>query len=110
MLPLAISWLRGAKDVQKKKSDKKKASWVEFAVKGSKMATKVLKGQLRVAGVRYQVERFMTAEPNPFCGVCSRLGHVEARCGVLKMPACIVCAGRHLTNHHKCNVVGCKAM
>jgi len=41
--------------------------------------------------------------------VCSRWGHVEAKCGSLKMPACMLCAGRHLTKNNKCNVVGCKA-
>jgi len=109
VLPLAISWIGGPKDVQKKKTEGKKASSVVFAVKGSKMAEKVLKGELRAAGVKYDVERFMTAGPNSFCGVCSRWGHVEAKCGSLKMPACMLCAGRHLTKDHKCNVVGCKA-
>jgi hypothetical protein len=109
VLPLAISWIGGPKDVHKKKGDGKKASSVVFAVKGSKMAEKVLKGGLRAAGVKYDVERFMTAGPDSFCGVCSRWGHVEAKCGALKMPACMLCAGQHLTKDHKCNVVGCKA-
>jgi hypothetical protein len=109
VLPLAISWIGGPKDVQNKKGDGKKASSVVFAVKGSKMAEKVLKGGLRAAGVKYDVERFMTAGPDSFCGVCSRWGHVEAKCGSLKMPACMLCAGGHLTKDHKCNVVGCKA-
>jgi hypothetical protein len=109
VLPLAISWIGEPKDVQKKKGDGKKASSVVFAVKGSKMAEKVLKGGLRAAGVKYDVERFMTACPDSFCGVCSRWGHVEAKCGSLKMLACMLCAGRHLTKDHKCNVVGCKA-
>jgi len=109
VLPLAINWIGGPKDVQKKKAEGKKASMVVFAVKGSKMAQKVLKGGLRAAGVKYDVEKFMNAGPDSFCGVCSRWGHVEAKCGSLKMPACMLCAGRHLTKDHKCNVVGCKA-
>jgi len=43
VLPLAINWIGGPKDVQKKKTEGKKASSVVFAVKGSKMAQKVLK-------------------------------------------------------------------
>jgi len=109
VLPLAISWIGGPKDVQKKKVEGKKASSVVFAVKGSKMAERVLKGGLRAAGTKYEVERFATAGPDSFCGVCSRWGHIEAKCGALKMPACMLCAGRHLTKDHKCNVVGCKA-
>jgi len=109
VLPLTINWIGGPKDVQKKKAEGKKASSVVFAVKGSKMAEKVLKGGLRVAGVKYDVEKFMNAGPDSFCGVSSRWGHVEAKCGSLKMPACMLCAGRHLTTDHKCNVVGCKA-
>jgi len=109
VLPLAINWIGGLKDVQKKKAEGKKASSVVFAVKGSKMAEKVLKGGLRAAGVKYDVERFVNAGPDSFCGVCSRWGHVDAKCGSLKMPACMLCAGRHLTKDHKCNVVGCKA-
>ena len=82
---------------------------VVFAVKGSKMAKKVLKGGLKAARVKYDVEKFMNAGPDSFCGVCSRWGHVEAKCGSLKMPACMLCAGKHLTKDHKCNMVGCKA-
>jgi len=106
VLPLAINWIGGPKDVQKKKAEGKKASSVVFAVKGSKMAEKVLKGGLRAAGVKYDVEKFVNAGPDSFCGVCSRWGHVDAKCGSLKMPACMLCAGRHLTKDHKCNVVG----
>jgi len=51
----------------------------------------------------------MTAGPDSFCGVCSRWGHVKGKCGALKMPACMLCAGQHLTEDHQCNVVGCKA-
>jgi len=109
VLPLAINWIGGPKDVQKKKAEGKKAYLVVFAVKGSKMAEKVLKGGLRAAGVEYDVEKFMNAGPDSFCGVCSRWGHVDAKCGSLKMPACMLCVGKHLTKDHKCNVVGCKA-
>jgi len=109
VLPLAINWIGGPKDVQKKKAEGKKASSVVFVVKGSKMAEKVLKGGLRAAGVKYDVEKFVNAGPDSFCGVCSRWGHVEAKCGSLKMLACMLGAGRHLTKDHKCNVVGCKA-
>jgi len=109
VLPLAINWIGGPKDVQKKKTEGKIASSVVFAVKGSKMAEKVLKGGLRAAGIKYDVEKFMNAGPDSFCGVCSRWGHVEPKCGSLKMPACMLCTGRHLTKDHKCNVVGCKA-
>jgi len=87
----------------------KKESLVVFAVKGSKMAEKVLKGGLRAAGIKYDVEKFVNAGLDSFCGVCSRWGHVDAKCGSLKMPACMLCAGRHLTKDHKGNVVGCKA-
>jgi len=109
VLPLAINWIGGLKDVQNKKAEGKKASTVVFAVKGSIMAEKVLMGGLRAAGVKYDVGKFMNARPDSFCGVCSRWGHVEAKCGSLKMPVCMLCAGRHLTKDHKCNVVGCKA-
>jgi len=109
VLPLTISWIGGPKDVQKKKGEGKKASSVVFAVKGNEMAERVLKGGLRAAGVNYDVEKFMTAGPDSFCGVCSRWGHIEAKCGSLGMLACMLCAGRHLTKDHKCNVVGCKA-
>jgi hypothetical protein len=44
VLPWAINWIRGPKDAQKKKGKGKKASSVEFTVKGSQMAEKVLNG------------------------------------------------------------------
>ena len=109
VLPLAINWIGGLIDVQKKKVEGKKELSVVFAVMGSKMAKRVLKGALWAAGVKYDVEKFMNAGPDSFCGVCSRWGHVEQKCGALKMPACMLCEGRHLTKDHKCNVVGCKA-
>jgi hypothetical protein len=109
VLPLAISLIGGPKDVQKKMGEGRWASTVVLAVKGSKMAEKVLKGGLWAAGVKYDVERCITARPDSFCRVCSRWGHVEVKCGALKMPACMLCAGQHLTKDHKYNVVGCKA-
>jgi len=108
-LPLAINWIGGPKDVQKKKSEGKKASTVVFAVKGSKMAEKVLTGGLRVAGGKHDAEKFVNAGPDSFCAVCSRWGHVEVKCGSLKIPVCMLCARRHLTKDYKCNVVRCKA-
>jgi len=109
VLPLAIICIGGPKDVHRKIVEGKTASTVVFAVKGSKMAQKVLKGGLRAAGAKYDAEKFINAGPDFFCGTCSRWGHVEAKCGSLKMPACMLCTGRHLTKDHKCNVVGCKA-
>jgi hypothetical protein len=50
----------------------------------------------------------MTAGPDYFCGVCTRWGQVEAKCGALKMPDWMLCVGQHLTKDHRCNVVGCK--
>jgi hypothetical protein len=108
VLPLAIGWIGGPQDVGRKKGEGNKASSVVFAIKGSKMAEKVSMGGLRAAGVKHDVERFMTAGPDSFCGICSRWGHVEAKCGALKMLACMVCAGKHLMKDHKCSVVGCK--
>jgi len=109
VLPLAINWIGGPKDAQKRKEEEKKASSVVFAVKGSKMAENILRGGLRAAGVKYDVQKFSTAGSDSFCGVCSRWGHVEAKCGALKILACMLCVGRHLTKYHKCNMVGCKA-
>ena len=73
------------------------------------MAETVFKGGLRAAGVKYDVEMFMTAGPDCFSGVCSSCGHVEAKCRAWKMPTCMLCVGQHLTKNHRCNVVGCKA-
>ena len=109
VLPLATNWIGGPKDVQRKKAEGKKASSVVFAVKGSKMAKQLLIGGLRTAGITYDVERLVNAGPDSFCRACSRWGHVDAKCGSLKMPVCMLCAGSHLTKDHKCNVVGCKA-
>jgi len=109
VLRLAINWIGGPKHVGKKKAEGKKASPAVFAVKGSKMAEIVLKGGLRVAAMKYDLEKFMNAGPDSFRGVGSRWGHVEAKCGWLKMPAWMLCSGRHLTKDHQCNMVGCKA-
>ena len=109
VIRLAINWIGGLKDVRKKIGKGKTASSVVFAVNGIQMARKVSKRGLRAEGVKDHVERFVNASPDSFCGVCSRWGQVEAKCGALKMPACMLCAERPLTKDHKCNVVGCTA-
>jgi len=109
VLPFTIDWIGGAKDVQTMTAEEKNASLVVFAVKGSKMGENLLKRGLRGAGIKYNLEMFVNAGPDSFCGICSRWGHVNANCWSLKMLACLLCAGRHLPKDHKCNVVGCKA-
>jgi hypothetical protein len=58
--------------------------------------------------VKYDVQIFINAGPDSFCGVCSRWGHGEGKSGALKMPACTWCAGEHVSNDHKCTIVDCK--
>ena len=93
VLPLTINWIGERKDVQKKMAAGKKASMGVFALKGSEMAKNILKGGLRAVGVKYDAERFMTAGLHFFCGVCSRWGPVDAKCGAAKMLTCMSCAG-----------------
>lgn len=109
MLPLAMNWIRGPKDGHEEKVQGKKASSVVFAVKGTKLAETVSKGGWRAAGVQYNVEKFVNPGPDSFSGVCSIWGHVDAKCESWKMPACMLCAGKHLMKEHQCNVVGCEA-
>jgi len=109
VLPLAISWIGGPKEVQKKKVEGKKALSVVFAVKGSKMGEKVLKGGLSAAGVKYDVDKFINAGQDSFCGVCSRWGHVDFEVWVVEDAGLHVMCGKTFNKDHKCNVVGCKA-
>lgn len=71
VLQLAINGIGGSKYVQEKKQLGTKAALVVSAVKGSKMAEKVLNGGLRAAGVKHDQQKFMNAGPDAICGICS---------------------------------------
>jgi hypothetical protein len=67
----------------------------------------VLRQDIKVAGVRYQVEAFTNAAPDSRCELCYGWGHIETKCS--NKPKCGNCSGNHRTSDHKCNVVGCTA-
>jgi len=70
-IPLAINWTGGPKDVQRRTGERKSASSVVFAVKGSIMAESDLKGGLNAAAMNYDLEMFLNAGPVSFCRECS---------------------------------------
>jgi hypothetical protein len=72
-------------------------------------------GQLRVwaenVGAHHtsssEVERFEEERPDTQCANCSRWGHVESHCDVPERIRCSLCAEKHKTDQHKCQVVDC---
>jgi hypothetical protein len=110
VIPMAINWLgRPADIMEKRKSGEKDAMSVVISIKAKKVAQKCLEKGLRVAGVWYEVERYIRAEPDAFCESCCWWDHHVSQCGRLTMEKYMLYAGSHETEDHVCDVMGCKA-
>ena len=80
---------------------------VVFVVKGSRLVKSLVEKGIKGAGLWYQVEAFMNADPDSRCELCCQWGHTDIQCS--NKPRCGYCSGNHHTSDHKCNVVGCMA-
>jgi hypothetical protein len=112
VVPMAINWLGRTADIkEKRKSGEKQATSVVFSIKGKKIAQRCLEKGLRAAGVWHEVERYIHAGPDTFCESCCGWAHHDSKCGRLGLGVvkCMLCAGKHKTEDHQCDVVGCKA-
>jgi hypothetical protein len=109
-IPTRIYWLGSPTRIKERFNNGEiVASSVVFAVRGHAEIQKLMRVGIKAAGMRYEVETFLSAGPDSMCAICSRWGHIENKCQFSKLPRCMYCAGPHLTSQHKCNVVGCKA-
>ena len=62
---------------------------------------------LRFGGAPKVVEKYWEAGPGSVCMTCSGIGHDRlGGCGE-RSPQCVICAGAHKSENHKCGVTGC---
>jgi hypothetical protein len=82
---------------------------VVFSIKWKKIAQRCFETGLRAAGVWHKVERYIHTGPDTFCESCCRWGHYVSKYCMLGVVQCMGCAGKHKTEDHQCDVMGCKA-
>lgn len=63
---------------------------------------------LRFGGVVKIVEKYWESGPSSVCMTCCRIGHERmGKCGD-RVPKCVISAGPHKVEDHRCGVLGCK--
>ncbi len=89
-------------------SGNKRGSAIVITVKGEAEAKNLCASGLRFGGIVSVVEKYWEAGPNSVCMTCCGIGHERMRdCG--DRPArCVICAGPHKIEEHRCGVVGCR--
>jgi len=109
VIPTQVRWLANPRTISERRQNGEiAASSVVLVVKGSSVAQRVVKKDIKVAGVWYHVETYTNEGPGSRCELCRGWGHIENKCG--SKAKCGSCSGHHRTSDHKCNVVGCTAM
>jgi hypothetical protein len=83
------------------------ASLVVFAVQGEDTAHRLLKEGVRVCRNRFTVERYQEEWPDVQCSNCTKWGHINSKCDSQTKTKCNLCAEKHRTDQHQCQVVGC---
>ena len=70
-------------------------------------AQQAIRNRLYVLGISVRAEKLHSTAPTSQCTKCQRFGHTEARC-TQQHYVCRICAGRHSTLTHKCNICNAK--
>jgi hypothetical protein len=70
-------------------------------------AQQAIRNRLYVLGISVRAEKLHATAPTSQCTKCQRFGHTEARC-TQQHYVCRICAKRHSTLTHKCNICGAK--
>lgn len=84
-----------------------KGSAIVITVGNSIEAAKLYAKELRFGGALKVVERYWEAGPSSVCMTCLGLGHDRlGSCGD-KEVQCVICAGTHKAENHKCGITGC---
>jgi len=80
---------------------------VVITVRGREAAKQLLNGRIRAGGKKLKMEEFAEEGKDVQCGKSAAWGHSEFRCPQLGMLRYGLCAERHRTSHHVCQVAGC---
>jgi hypothetical protein len=112
IVPMAVQWIKPWKQINERwQAGEIKASSVVVVIRDRDSAVKTLTTGLRVAGKRYDCERYERVGPDTQCRNCCEWGHIEARCplAVIGTAKSSYCAGSHRTESHQCTVTDCTA-
>ena len=86
-----------------------KGSAIVITVGNEAEASKLCSKGLRFGGAPKVVEKYWEAGPGSVCMTCSGIGH-DRLGGCKERPEqCVICAGAHKTENHRCGVTGCAA-
>ena len=86
-----------------------RGSAIVITVGNEAEASKLCAKGLRFGGAPKVVEKYWEAGPSSICMTCSGIGHDRlGGCGERPIQ-CVICAGAHKSENHKCGVTGCTA-
>ena len=84
-------------------------SAIVITVGNSTEASRLCSKGLRFGGALKVVEKYWEAGPSSICMSCAGIGHDRlGKCGDSGVQ-CVICAGAHKVESHKCGVTGCTA-
>ncbi len=86
-----------------------RGSAIVITVGNSTEASQLCSKGLRFGGTLKVVEKYWEAGPCSICMSCAGIGHDRlGKCGNRGVQ-CVICAGAHKVESHKCGVIGCTA-
>ena len=92
---------------EQQESSNKQGSAIVITVSSESEAKKLCASGLRFGGVVKVVEKYWESGPSSVCMTCSGIGHERmGKCGD-RVPKCVICAGPHKIEDHRCGVTGC---
>ena len=93
--------------VERLESGSGRGSAIVITVGNSAEASKLCSKGLRFGGALKVVEKYWEAGPNLVCMSCAGVGHDRlGECGDRAIQ-CVICAGAHKAENHRCGVTGC---
>ena len=107
--PFSMRWMRSKRIIEQyyqKGRLPQDAASVVFKV-CSKVVGKKLLTEMWVAGVKFRAMPYIADRADTLCSRCSQWGHSKFCCHQGGAPVCVICAGPHRTEEHKCEVVIC---
>jgi hypothetical protein len=107
-VPMPARWLGNQFEIKRRfLSGEIRVSSAVFTVKGKDVASHLIQGGVRVAGLHFAVERFINRGHDSLCETCNFWGHYADRCPQPSMPRCAICAKAHHAREHTCELSVC---
>lgn len=80
--------------------NQKAHSSIVIHLENEAMATRALKGEVRIAGVACRAATYIYKHTQ--CQKCLKFGHTQPYCK--REARCLICAQNHMTKQHRCNI------